>query len=663
MLLTNAQVKMFKSIEDTEPVSIDAWVTVLVGQNEAGKTAFLQSLYKAKPIDKAVSYDVTNDYPRKSLTAYEKQHKTTPAEVAVLTYKLQPNELAVISNKYGLGLAENFQFTVTYKYDNSTTISLNIPEAPYIKKLIGSSALTAEVKSKIANAASVSSLLQILGTLDLNTEETSFLNDLTEEFKSTFPNWGNKLQAKIWQEHLYPKIPKFLYFDDYYLLPGKVNLPTLKKRVEGKTLKEEDKTVLSLLKMAGVELDDIINPSGYEKSRARLEGISNSITDRIFEFWKQNQNLEVEIDIEEDPEDEAPFDTGNNLYIRIRNRRHRVTVPFSQRSKGFIWFFSFIVWFDAIKEQLETTNDLVILLDEPGLSLHALGQADLLKYIDYLAENHQIIYTTHSPFMVHGDRLHQTRMVQDMEKGGTKISDNVSSSSSDTLFPLQAALGYTIAQNLFISARNLLVEGPADLIYLKFFSALLEKNDREHLREDITIVPVGGLDKLSTFVALLAGNELELAVLHDYETNPNPHLETLVREKLIREKHVLNYAMFRQIKTLTAKSATGSSGLISSDIEDMISPETYLKIFNAAYKKQLGTTVITEKDLPAQNRVVKRIEQYLKDNGIQVRPSGGFNHYLVASHLASNPPAKVDTNTLARFEDLFLKVNNLFSNI
>ncbi|HQU83283.1 MAG TPA: AAA family ATPase [Pyrinomonadaceae bacterium] len=659
MLLTNAQVKMFKSIEDSEDVSIDDWVTVLVGQNEAGKTAFLQALYKAKSIDKDVSYDVTNDYPRKSLTSYEKRHKTNPDEVAVLKYKLQNHEREELKTKYGLDFPDDFRFTITHKYNDSISLELNVSEIPYLKKIIDSATLSAEVRAKVSNINTVINLITTLNTLDLNTEETSFLNKLKEDFNSTLlPNWSNKLQAKIWKEYLSPKIPKFLYFDDYYLLPGKVNLPALKMRVDNETLKEEDKTILGLLQMADVELEDVITTSGYEKSKARLEGISNSITDRIFEFWKQNQNLEVSIDIKEDPEDESPFNNGNNLYIRIKNQRHRVTVPFSQRSKGFIWFFSFIVWFDAIKEQLETNDDLVILLDEPGLSLHALGQADLLRYIDYLAENHQIIYTTHSPFMVHGDRLHQTRTVQDREKGGTKISDNVSSSDSNTLFPLQAALGYTIAQNLFISAKNLLVEGPADLIYLKFFSGFLEKNGRTHLREDITIVPVGGLDKLSTFVALLAGNELEIVVLHDYESKPNPHLETLVREKLIRGKQVLNYAMFRQSKI--AKTQGGSNTYISSDVEDIISPDTYLKIFNATYKKELGGTVITEKDLPTRDRIVKRIEQYLSDNAIQLKPSGGFNHYLVASYLASNPPTKVDANTLTRFETLFEKVNNLF---
>jgi predicted ATP-dependent endonuclease of OLD family len=110
------------------------------------------------------------------------------------------------------------------------------------------------------------------------------------------------------------------------------------------------------------------------------------------------------------------------------------------------------------------------LLDEPGLSLHGLAQADLLRYVDHLAEDHQILYTTHSPFMVHGDRLHQVRLVEDRDAEGPRITDDVTGSDPATVFPLQAALGYTLAQNLFISKRNLLVEGPADLVYLQFFS-------------------------------------------------------------------------------------------------------------------------------------------------------------------------------------------------
>jgi len=75
----------------------------------------------------------------------------------------------------------------------------------------------------------------------------------------------------------------------------------------------------------------------------------------------------------------------------------RVAVPFSQRSLGLTWFFSFLVWFDSVKVPSGTRADLVLLLDEPGLSLHGLAQADLLRYNDDLSEEHQVI--PHDPVL------------------------------------------------------------------------------------------------------------------------------------------------------------------------------------------------------------------------------------------------------------------------
>jgi hypothetical protein len=659
MLLKTAHIRMFKSIEDSSSVPIDASVTVLVGQNESGKTAFLQSLHKALPIEKdGVSYDVVQDYPRRQLTSYQRTHGESPATVAELTYNLEENEIKAINRELNFNLLENLSFTVTYKYNNTYSISISIPENDYVYHIISKATLSAETRQAVGTIKTLRDLIRALDSRDLNGEETAFRDNLKATFTDA-PTWQALLSLYLWRKYLTSWRPRFLYFDDYYLLPGKVNLTQLQQRVSNNSLREEDKTVLSLLSLAGIDLEDLTITSGYEEVKANLEGISNTITDTVFKYWTQNRDLDVQIDIRPDPKDEAPFNSGNNLYIRIHNRKHRVTVPFSQRSKGFIWFFSFLVWFGNIKDQLGTNSNLVLLLDEPGLSLHALGQADLLRYIDELAEKHQLIYTTHSPFMVHSDRLHQVRTVQDRSGEGTKVTENVSGSDPKTLFPLQAALGYTIAQNLFISKRNLLVEGPADLIYLRYFSSVLDTLGRPGLRDDIIVVPVGGLDKLATFVALLRGNELEIAVLHDYANRPDARLESLVRERLIQQRQVLNYGMFR-----SQSSAQASSAIIpSSDVEDLMTPALYLRLFNAAYKKQLGTAVIKESDLPPGDRIVLRLEQYLQANGIQVRPSGGFNHYLIANHLASHPidPSRVDKDTLARFERMFQTVNSNYS--
>src|SRR5690606_20798695 len=113
-------------------------------------------------------------------------------------------------------------------------------------------------------------------------------------------------------------------------------------------------------------------------------------------------------------------------------------------------------------------------------------------------------YTTHSPFMMDSAKLHEVRTVFDSldPKTGSIISEAIKEKDSDTLFPLQAALGDDIAQNLYISKNNLLVEGPADLLYLTIMAGVLESVGKKGLRDDVTIVPVGGLDKVATFISL-----------------------------------------------------------------------------------------------------------------------------------------------------------------
>jgi len=96
--------------------------------------------------------------------------------------------------------------------------------------------------------------------------------------------------------------------------------------------------------MADITIADFTRSGGYEQLKAKIEGVSISLTDQIMEFWKQNEDMEVEVDIKTDPDDEAPFNNGPNLYLRIKNRRHRgVSTPFQQRSRGSL-VFSFLVW-------------------------------------------------------------------------------------------------------------------------------------------------------------------------------------------------------------------------------------------------------------------------------------------------------------------------------
>jgi len=168
--------------------------------------------------------------------------------------------------------------------------------------------------------------------------------------------------------------------------------------------------------------------------------------------------------------------------------------------------------------------------------------------------------------MIDSNNLQRTRTVLDTDKG-TYISDAIKEKDSDTLFPLQAALGYDIAQNLFISKNNLLVEGPADLLYITILSDLLETNNMKGLSNKYTIIPTGGLDKVTSFISLMKGSKLNVVCLLDSFNNNKgkQRLENLIQYKIIKEKNIHFFDEFTKME--------------KADIEDMFTKEEYLKIY------------------------------------------------------------------------------------
>lgn len=652
MKLTKAHITKYKSIEDSTPVDIDENVTVLVGVNEAGKSAFLESLYKAESVLDDEEYNEVFDYPRKDWLTYKRRaDKKVSSTVAVLSYELSDEDVAAIEAELGKDVLSSNIYKVTHHIDNSSTVVVPAKEGAFVKRLVSAATISEGVRSKIASATTIHEILETLEGETLTGDDKTFFDDLSTKYKVSNSTWNHtRLGNYIYRHYILNNVPKFLYFSDYNILPGKINIPHLREAKANGTTDQGLKTALGLLEMANITTEELENPDSYEEIKAELEAVSLDISNKVFNYWKQNSQLQVEFDVKTDPNEEAPFNNGANLYIRVKNLEHGVSVPFDQRSKGFVWFFSFIVWFNSVRNRIGTDKELVLLLDEPGLSLHGLAQADFLHYIDDLSKEHQILYTTHSPFMIDSEKLHQVRTVEDVKSKGTVVSGSLSSTDKRTLFPLQAGLGYSLAQNLFIGAKNVLVEGPADLVFWKYFSALLEQDGRTSLDESIVIVPTGGLDKIATFVSLLAGNELEMAVVHDYEGSSDQRLESLIQNKIIKDKQVMNYAQFRD-----------PASLKPSDVEDMLSEDLYLNLFNAAYAKQLKGTTITAKDLPKGDRMTQRIEQYLKSKKISLRPTNGYNHYLVASHLAANPLPKksIDADTLDKFENLFKAINSL----
>ncbi|MBW8035741.1 MAG: ATP-binding protein, partial [Planctomycetes bacterium] len=227
MLLISAKVGPFKSINVPQDVMIDDAVTVLVGMNEAGKTVFLQSLEKSNDAMGLASFNPVEDYPRKDLVAYQKRHKIKPEEVTVLTYSLNGEEIVELNDELHTKLKPNFQFSVTHNYGNSITMCFSVDEKPVISSLLVGSTLSSDAKTAIKKATSLRAIPEMLKDTNLTEEDNAFLATIKTRIAKA--EWSSFVKWEAW-EWLESRIPKFLYFSEYDLLPSKMNLVDLAQR-------------------------------------------------------------------------------------------------------------------------------------------------------------------------------------------------------------------------------------------------------------------------------------------------------------------------------------------------------------------------------------------------------------------------------------------------
>lgn len=639
--LKKVEINKYKSFLDKQEIDIENGVTRIVGKNESGKTALLEALAKFNYFDSEdtdFDFNSTNDYPRGMLKKYQQEYPDDDFQVIACTFELSEELLKQISDDVGKDVYTDKTIKIARKYNNGMTYIISADTKKFIENFVQKYTIEETLKEELITCKSVKELAE---KIESNSDLQTMHNELkTKYIDNAFETFSDIVTGYIAKKYIKPNLPQFLYFDEYYALPGTINLNKFANgQVDETFSKEQQDITKALFELSNIDIAKVMNSDEYKDFIAELEATSNNITDKLLEYWTTNQNLEIKFDIQT-KENTSTREFEKFLQIRIRNTKHRVTLPLRNRSKGFIWFFSFLVWFSKVQEK----ENLIILLDEPGLNLHAEAQSDLLKYIDKeLLPKYQVIYTTHSPFMIESDKLDEVRTVYDSNnsKIGSIISNALEEKDQGTLFPLQAALGYNIAQNLYISDKNLLVEGVADLMFITVISNILNANNREGLNDDITIVPVGGLDKVATFISLLRGNKLNMVCLLDTFTDQKgkKRLENLVNEKIIKDNQIKFFDQY--IDRLSV-----------ADIEDMFEIEEYLKLFNEEFSKEYKS--ISKEEIDTKKAIIPQINKIIQKDR--------FNHYRPSKYLTSLCVDKdyFSESTLDRFENLFKDINKLF---
>ena len=188
------------------------------------------------------------------------------------------------------------------------------------------------------------------------------------------------------------------------------------------------------------------------RGRRALEEASRIITEQLRRVWSQEPSIEVKLNV-----------NGRALYIDFSDSTTVFDTPES-RSLGFRWYLSFYVNFLAQTFEAQA-NEYLFLFDEPGIHLHPAGQKDLMKVLEELALKNQVVFTTHSPFMI--DRQFPERVILVVkDKNGTRIDHQA---YRDHWKPLREEIGLKVGDLFFFSDSSIIVELPTRK------SGLLEK--------------------------------------------------------------------------------------------------------------------------------------------------------------------------------------------
>ena len=350
MKLTKVRITNFQSVQDSNEFDIGD-VTCLVGKNEAGKTALLKALYRLNPVvPEHATFDPTDDYPRSDVSNYEdavRDGHQKPALVVTASYELEPDDLSVVEKVFGPHclVGEPPTITLSKTYANRLTFNLQTNRRETMNHLVESADIPHTLIEQIRSSATDEDALKALA----EAEQTEAVESLARLYQKISERSVSKV---VYDSVLSHRIPKYLYFDEYYQMTGRANVNDLQRRLNQDALIDSDRPLLGLIELAGINLDQLADPERTSALRSRLEGAENRLTGTVLRYWSQNRHLRMAFDIRPGlPRDPEGMTSGINIWGLVRDTKHMVSTELGTRSRGFVWFFSFLAWYSQLPRE------------------------------------------------------------------------------------------------------------------------------------------------------------------------------------------------------------------------------------------------------------------------------------------------------------------------
>lgn len=590
MKLTKFRVTNFRSIEDSGWLDVDE-VTALIGVNESGKTNLLLPLWKLKPARDG-EIQPTSDYPKTMFG----QIRSAPRNYHFIEAEFETGGAAeVLADAAGLTENAASRVVVTRYFDGDYSVAFPAHEIPRTvakcwlggrlsecaEKVRGGQALKkeGELNFRMADgldaitvnlpdqeeldAQSIRDTISSVNRL-LPTElaETSAIIPLVQQLiqemheklaEITADSPGQK-EGVV--EAVLKEIPSFVYYSNYGNLDSEIYLPHVvenlarddlgaKESVKARTLhvlfsfvQLQPKEILELGRDLEEENGQNREPDAdeiaeieeiAEKKRTRsilLQSAGTILTTKFRDWWKQGDyRFRFEAD-------------GNHFRIWVSDKHRSTEVELENRSTGLQWFLSFYLVF--LVESRGNHKRAVLLLDEPGVSLHPLAQRDLSAFFESLSATNQIMYTSHSPFLIDADRLERARKVYVAADGTTKATPDLrhnegKDEQAGAAYAVHSALNLSVAESLLVGCQPVLVEGPSDQHYLTAIKALLVSGGKIKPKRELVFPPAGGTKTARVVASILTGRDEVLPLLLLDDDMPGRQMRENLRSGLYSE--------------------------------------------------------------------------------------------------------------------------------
>lgn len=625
MKLRKFKVTNFRSVTDSGWIDASD-VTALIGENEAGKTNLLLPLWKFNPSGNG-EISLLDDMPR---SRYAEMRKN-PGDHTFIECIFELNEEErLIAERFGADKEKTETLSVFRVFDGRYGWSFCDDRA-----------------FKLYEAFEPVDALPV--------EE----GQIAEE-----PKKGPSLSATL-RGHL----PKFVYYSNYGNLDAQIYLPRVvedlkrtdlgtKEAAKARTLKVlfdlVDLSPEEVLELGRASVTERVNAQGQavavpakteeqiklddEQIRERnalLQSASSKLTTTFTDWWKQGAyRFRLHAD-------------GSYFQILVSDDKRADEIELENRSTGLQWFLSFYLVFTYESE--DAHEDAVVLLDEPGLSLHPLAQRDLSRFFDNLSKTHQLLFTTHSPFLIDADRLDRVRKVYIDEGGATVASSDLGAGrgkggmlDAGATYAVHSALNLTVAESLLLGCCPIIVEGPSDQHYLSAIKNILIQNGKIKPASELVFPPSGGAKTAKIIASILMGRDDAL---------PMVLLDSDAAGK--QAAKALQDNLYQGAKERVLLTDDYIEGLKETEIEDLLPAALLIQVLDRMERRAQQDF---EDFHDPKKPIVQQIKAWAKNEGFEMVEGWKVQLSLaVKSKLLANPDKHVDDEILKQWTALFEK--------